>query len=556
MGLGGTINVEVLAALIAAALTDSGVGGGVGGGVVVLLSADPTVTATAYPVGTLGLYGGKLYIHVTASSDTNWFEFRLDGSGKVSCQSGDLAGYLGGKLVCDSGSGMSMSQADLGGGDYQMVISNSHPLPAVTDDSQVKRSEMGQSLGVATLDGTGVVPDSQLPAGAGIPVLRLTNRGDLPTFGADLAVLPVGPIRGTVLTVDPDAPNGIEYESLPSATAVVAGIVRLGIVSGTACAGDDVRLGGRPYSGRVVSCTRNATTSARSKDGGVTWIDGAAMTNGGWYGIAWDPVYARFVAISNGATNPGGCNYSVDGGATWTTGGRLSETIQTWYRLVYDVSHGALVAVPRLQTSGAVRSVNGGASWTASVSTFPAVGFTFGCYDPTHGRVVYISETTTDSLYSDDGGVTWVAGGVTAGPMASIVFDPVHNVLIAMPLNPTGYCSYSSDGGSTWATGGALPTGGSWYGAEWDPVHGRVVAIDDTHVQTYHSNDGGLSWNAGGSLGAVFSIRKMIWNPVYALLVATAQGASSVYWSENGGETWNSAASSTVLGPGIAVAYP
>ena len=38
------------------------------------LTADPTGTATIAPAGTLGLFGGNVYVHKTAASDTNWLK--------------------------------------------------------------------------------------------------------------------------------------------------------------------------------------------------------------------------------------------------------------------------------------------------------------------------------------------------------------------------------------------------------------------------------------------------------------------------------------------------
>lgn len=55
-------------------------------------------------------------------------------------------------------------------------------LGNVTNDAQVKRSEMGVSSGVATLDTTGKVPSSQLPSYVD-DVLEYTNKSGFPTTG-------------------------------------------------------------------------------------------------------------------------------------------------------------------------------------------------------------------------------------------------------------------------------------------------------------------------------------------------------------------------------------
>lgn len=55
-------------------------------------------------------------------------------------------------------------------------------LGNVTNDAQVKRSEMGKASGVATLDSSGKVPSSQLPAYVD-DVLEYTNKASFPTSG-------------------------------------------------------------------------------------------------------------------------------------------------------------------------------------------------------------------------------------------------------------------------------------------------------------------------------------------------------------------------------------
>lgn len=55
-------------------------------------------------------------------------------------------------------------------------------LSNVTNDAQIKRSEMGVSSGVATLDDNGRVPSSQLPSYVD-DVLEYTNKSNFPTIG-------------------------------------------------------------------------------------------------------------------------------------------------------------------------------------------------------------------------------------------------------------------------------------------------------------------------------------------------------------------------------------
>ena len=55
-------------------------------------------------------------------------------------------------------------------------------LSNVTNDSQVKRSEMGVANGVATLDSNGLIPSSQLPSYVD-DVLEYDSQTSFPTIG-------------------------------------------------------------------------------------------------------------------------------------------------------------------------------------------------------------------------------------------------------------------------------------------------------------------------------------------------------------------------------------
>jgi hypothetical protein len=48
---------------------------------ILILSADPTVTATISKIAQCGTFGGNLYIHLTAASDTNWRNLATIGAG-------------------------------------------------------------------------------------------------------------------------------------------------------------------------------------------------------------------------------------------------------------------------------------------------------------------------------------------------------------------------------------------------------------------------------------------------------------------------------------------
>lgn len=97
-------------------------------------------------------------------------------------------------------------------------------LGNVTNDAQVKRSEMGVAGGVATLDGTGKVPSSQLPSYVD-DVLEYTNKSTFPTTGE------TGKIYVDTSTNKTYRWSGTTYVEISASLA-------LGETSSTAYAGD------------------------------------------------------------------------------------------------------------------------------------------------------------------------------------------------------------------------------------------------------------------------------------------------------------------------------
>lgn len=97
-------------------------------------------------------------------------------------------------------------------------------LGNVTNDAQVKRSEMGKASGVATLDTSGKVPTSQLPSYVD-DVLEFASKSAFPTTGED----------GKIYV---DEATNRTYRWSGSAYVEISSSLALGTTSSTAYAGD------------------------------------------------------------------------------------------------------------------------------------------------------------------------------------------------------------------------------------------------------------------------------------------------------------------------------
>ncbi|HTK39495.1 MAG TPA: hypothetical protein VL362_01380 [Patescibacteria group bacterium] len=155
-------------------------------------------------------------------------------------------------------------------------VSDGSITPAKLDRSYVPTSQKGSSNGVATLDGTGKVPLSQIPGGAALQdatsstkgILRLTGdlsgTADTPTVPglASKYVKPAGGIPETDL--DSAVQTKLNSGSVPDATSTVKGVLQL--------AGD---LGGTSASPTVPGLATKIDTSAIGAANGVASLDGS-----------------------------------------------------------------------------------------------------------------------------------------------------------------------------------------------------------------------------------------------------------------------------------------
>ena len=310
-----------------------------------------------------------------------------------------------------------------------------------------------------------------------------------------------------------------------------------------------------PYSGRIVTATRNSTTSCYSQDGRFNWVTGGTLPSGGWYGMVWDAAHSRYIVISNGATLSGSTYYSIDGGARWTAGGVTNASYQPWFKMVYDGYHQTTIAVVQSQASGAYKTSDGGVTWTQSASTIVATGWFDCCFDPGHNRCMWVSGSTTDAMYTDDGGVTFQPMASTIVAMNAIAYDPVHACVVVLPSVGQTQTQYTTDG-YTWINGGVI-TSSNWNGLVWDPIHQKLIAVADSNSQTMFSIDGGINWANGGTIGGgAVVVRKAIYDPYTGRVMVADTGSFTVYITEDGGLTWFPITTSQPTGPILAVAYP
>jgi len=172
----------------------------------------------------------------------------------------------------------------------------------------------------------------------------------------------------------------------------------------------------------------------RSTDGGATWArSNCGLTNSRITSVSFDPVDADVVVIGieggtasftpapPAGTSLGGLFRSSDAGLTWvqTSEGSSADTSGFW-RMESRASGDADAAgstvltfgmdyVELEQNLGFLRSVDGGASWTAFADEHRTRRIT--SFDVSaDGETIYAHERSSfENQRSDDGGVTWTS---------------------------------------------------------------------------------------------------------------------------------------------------
>jgi hypothetical protein len=323
-------------------------------------------------------------------------------------------------------------------------------------------------------------------------------------------------------------------------------------------------------------------TAINNSTGEILAFDFAGTGNGG-----------NFVSLLSTSSNQA----TVFANSVWSTvtlpsteawksvaGGKLATTVDA-ASLIAGESYSITTLGDTVWTSIGARNNFVGEVF---VATGPTSGSGFAT--PIKNIAVAIANTggTNTSAYSEDGGLTWTAGGVGAALPAANWTDIAYGdgvwVTIATGSNLT---AYSVDGGITWVAGGNLPASTTWssmtYGA------GKFIAVATGGTQAASSVDGGVTWVSrtlpsssdwssvafgnnrfvtvsSGSTTSAFSLNGIDWAAIstpaaftaitYGQGVFLAVSATTTAASSPDGIIWRSRTISTSNNAGVAFGNP
>ncbi|MEO8135660.1 MAG: hypothetical protein ABI831_16985 [Betaproteobacteria bacterium] len=320
-----------------------------------------------------------------------------------------------------------------------------------------------------------------------------------------------------------------------------------------------VALAINPQATATIYASQQQSGLQKSINGGVTWAP---------IGVGTLPVFPTFKSIVVDPKTPTtlyageqsqGVFKSVDGGTTWaaTNSGFTTGTIIQILRLAIDPQAPSTLYAAANTSSGhgLYKSTNGGASWTQTFADNSGIiGVQAVTVDPQNSANVYIGTFGSGAMRSVNGGADFTA--INSG-LAKVGV----NVIALNPSSPANLYAGTQNGVFATTNSGTAWTGAS-NGLALTTVN--AIAIDPT-VQTtvyaatklsglFKSVDGGESWQsinngigATGNLGSSApNFAALVIDPTTpGTLYAGTQGTSSsqIYKSTNGGATWTTSAS-------------
>lgn len=276
-----------------------------------------------------------------------------------------------------------------------------------------------------------------------------------------------------------------------------------------------------------------------STDAGLTWTRVPATATPDWYFVnrlAIDPQNAQVMLAATGS----GIWRSTDGGQTWSR-----RTTERAFDVDFHPTDGSLAVAGRAD-GRALRSTDGGVSWTATVVAASATRIELA-YARSNPQIVYCTaSSTTWEIHvwrSSDGGQTYVPRSVA--PIST--YSLYNNCLWVDPTNSDnllygGVQLYrSTDGGvsRTQSTSGAHP---DYHVVVEDPRFDGV-----TNRRVFTGNDGGLhtradwftgTWSARNSGLGVTQFYGAAMNPTTGVMVAGAQDNGTSRFTGNP-SSWN-----------------
>jgi photosystem II stability/assembly factor-like uncharacterized protein len=266
----------------------------------------------------------------------------------------------------------------------------------------------------------------------------------------------------------------------------------------------------------------------KSTDGGSHWteITPSWQTPGA---LAIDPQKTSVLYVA-GFTPMDGAVKTADGGATWTGIGVNNVAIRSFH--VNPQSTAFVYALT--DRKGIYRSVDSGATWSASNTGLNAVAVETVVFDPRSPATLYAAGQST-IMKSTNGGGDWTYLSLTDSFMVGASY------LVLDPQNPAVlYGGYGGlyktvNGGISW---NRLSLNTTVFALAVDPKAASTLYAGTSDSGVLKSTSGGVSWSSASNGLPAARITALAIDPQNTATVYAGVTSDGIFKSTDGGDNW------------------
>ena len=217
----------------------------------------------------------------------------------------------------------------------------------------------------------------------------------------------------------------------------------------------------------------------------------------------------------------------------WHGIGLVSQTVQS---VAVDPTNASIIYAGTA-TNGVYKTIDGGVSWTKTVTGLTNLSVTALAIDPVTPATLYAGTYGGGVFKSTNSGASW--SNVAAGYLTNALNLASSATLYAGTLSGGVYKSINS--GTTWNTANSGMTNAYIWSLAIDPVNPAILYAGTLNSGIYKSTNGGTGWTAinTGLPTPLSSVKTLAVDPATPATLYAGIQAGGIYKSTNSGASWS-----------------
>ncbi|PJZ37397.1 hypothetical protein CH354_10070 [Leptospira levettii] len=437
---------------------------------------------------------------------------------------------------------------------------HNHSVPQINGllsllEQKVNNVEKGAALGVASLDASGKVPASQLPAlNTSFQIVNTIADRNALTPTVNLLIY----VKNA--TSDPTVSSGgafYLYELATETWIKVSEIESMDIIqswenitgkptsfnpsshghSQSEISGLETLLASLQTQIDALTSGGTSLDAIRIYSGWFTdqWFSRTSAVDNAWRSVCWSHELNLFVAVASSGT--GNRVMTSPDGITWTS--RTSAVDNAWNSVCWSPALGLFVAVSTSGTSNRVMTSPDGIAWTSR--TTPNNNWSSVCWSPALGLFVAVAITgTSNRVMTSPDGITWTSRtSASDDGWRSVCWSAELSLFVAVADSGTGNRVMTSSDGINW-TSRTSAVDNAWMSVCWSAELSLFVAVANTGTgNRVMTSSNGITWTSRTS-PADYQWNSVCWSPALGLFVAVSfDGTGNRIMTSPNGINWS-----------------